>query len=146
MIPATTLCVVHDPYTAEGLAHQCIHIHSIILLLEPSAVTELSLNVTDDQLIVTWLAPMMPNGPGPISYNVTLSGINLVDNSSITITSDVITITETMYTVAHSSLPYSIYTAAVVAFTGAGASEQRAVSEQTPEEGKNTMAMFDHSG
>ena len=101
---------------------------------------ELSLSITDDQLIVTWLAPLMPNGPGTINYNVTLSGINLVDNSPINITSYISTVTDTMHTVSHSSLPYSNYTAVVVAFTGAGASEQRAVSVQTAEEGKNTKA------
>ena len=112
-----------------------MYFHSV-----PGAVQGLNLAVNDDNLTVTWTAPTVLNGD--VSYNVTLSGINLVDNSPINIISYISTVTDTIYTVAHSSLPYSNYTAVVVAFTGAGASEQRAVSVQTAEEGKNTKAVY----
>ena len=104
-----------------------------MLTSEPSAVRELALNVTDNQLIITWETPSIPNGV--VSYNLTLSGINLVDMSPITITPNALTVTDTMYTVDHSSIPYSNYTAVVVAFTSAGASPERTVTEQTPEAG-----------
>ena len=78
----------------------------------------------------------MPNGPGPISYNITLSGINLVDNSPIIITPDAATVLETMYSVPHSVVPHSRYTAVVVAFTGAGPGPEEEITMQTAEEGQ----------
>ena len=96
----------------------------------------LTLTITDNQLMVTWMVPSMPNGPGSISYNITLSGINLVDSSPIDITSNTATVTDTMYTVDHTSIPYSNYTTVVVAFTSTGASPERIVTEQFPEAGE----------
>ena len=69
-------------------------------------------------------------------YSVILSGINLVDSESIGIADSSVNVTETMYTVAHSSPPYSNYTAGVAAFTSAGFGPVRMVSEQTPAEGE----------
>ena len=80
----------------------------------------------------------MPNGA--VSYNVTLSGINLFNNNSITISPDAATVLETMYSVPHSVVPYSSYTAVVVAYTGAGASEQRTVTKQVAQAGKYGLA------
>ena len=93
----------------------------------------LTLVVNDNNLTVTWIPPSETNGV--VSYNVTLSGINLVDMSPITITPNTATVTDTMYTANHSSTPYSNYTAVVVAFTSAGASPESTVTEQTSEAG-----------
>ena len=106
-----------------------------VFIAAPSPVQVLRLVVYSDNLTVTWDPPVMPNGV--VSYNITLSGINLVDSSPIDITSNTATITDTMYTVAHSSIPYSNYTAVVVAFASAGASAERTVTEQTSEAGKD---------
>ena len=69
-------------------------------------------------------------------YSVTLSGINLVNNDSLEIDNSTVNVTETMYTVAHSSQPYSTYTAEVAAFTNAGFGPVTMVSNQTLAEGK----------
>ena len=100
----------------------------------PGAVQGLNLAVNDNDLTVTWTAPTVLNGD--VSYNVTLSGINLVNDNLIVITPDPVTVTDTMYTVAHSSLPYSNYTAVVVAFTGAGPGPEEEITIQTAEEGQ----------
>ena len=75
----------------------------------------------------------MPNGV--VSYTVTLSGINLVNNSTIDITSNTATLMETMYTIEHSSVPYSDYTAVVVAMTSAGPGPESTLTVQTSEAG-----------
>ena len=114
----------------------------LIFFLAPTAVRELTLTITDNQLMVTWMVPSMPNGPESISYNVTLSGIVLVDMSPIAITPDSATVTDTVYTVNHTSTPYSNYTAVVVAFTSAGASAERTFTEQFPEAGDSMSLLY----
>ena len=94
----------------------------------------LSLNVSASHLTVTWDVPMMPNGI--VSYNVMLSGVNLVNNMPIDINNNLMNVTETMYTVAHSPQPYSTYTAEVAAFTSAGFGPVTTVTEQTPVDGE----------
>ena len=94
---------------------------------------DLTLTVNANHLIVTWDVPMTPNGI--VRYNVMLSGKNLVNNMPIDINNNSVNVTETMYTVAHSSLPYSSYTAMVAAFTDGGFSPVEVDSEQTPQEG-----------
>ncbi len=79
---------------------------------------------------------MNPNGV--VSYNVTLSGVNLANNQPIDMASISAIVDETSYTVAHSSIPYSIYTAIVFASTSAGDSTMETVTEQTPEDGNFT--------
>ena len=105
------------------------------IFLASSAVRELSLAVNSSHLTVTWDAPLMPNGVIML-YSVMLSGINLVDSQSIEIANSSMNVSETMYTVAHSSLPYSNYTAVVVAFTGAGPGPKEEDTVQTAEEGQ----------
>ena len=80
----------------------------------------------------------MPNGA--VRYNVTLSGINLFDNSSIIITPDTATVIARVYTIDHLVVPYSSYTAVVVAYTGAGASSERTVTKQVAQAGKCDLA------
>ena len=99
----------------------------------------LALVVNDTHLIVTWMAPMSPNGV-IIGYNVTLSGINLVNSMEIEIDPNSVIVTDTSYTVAHTSIPYSDYTAVVFASTSAGDSTEETVTEQTLEEG---MILYD---
>ncbi len=77
---------------------------------------------------------MNPNGV--VSYSVTLSGVNLVDSMEIVIDPNSAIVMDTSYTVAHSSIPYSDYTAIVFASTSAGDSTMETVTKQTPEEGK----------
>ncbi len=95
---------------------------------------ELELVVNNTHLIVTWMAPMMPNGV-IIGYNVTLSGINLANSTEIGIDPSSAIVTDTSYTVAHTSIPYSDYTAVVFASTIAGDSTNETSTIQTPEEG-----------
>ncbi len=94
----------------------------------------LDLVVNDAHLIVTWMVPMMPNGV-IIGYNVTLSGINLVNSMEIEIDPNSTVINETSYTMDHTSIPYSNYTAVVFASTSAGDSTDETFTIQTPEEG-----------
>ncbi len=101
----------------------------------PSAVVGLALNVTGSQLIVNWDTPSTPNGV-IIGYNVVLSGVNLANNEAITITPSSATINETSYTVDHTSIPYSDYTAVVFASTNVGPGPMTTVIVQTPEEGE----------
>ena len=101
----------------------------------PSAVVGLALDVTGSQLIVSWDTPSTPNGV-ITGYNVTLSGVNLVNSMGIGIDPNSAIVMETSYTVAHSSIPYSDYTAIVFASTSAGDSGVETVTVQTPEEGK----------
>ena len=77
---------------------------------------------------------MMPNGV-IIGYNVTLSGINLANSTEIGIDPSSAIVTDTNYTVAHTSIPYSDYTAVVFASTIAGDSTNETSTIQTPEEG-----------
>ena len=79
----------------------------------------------------------MPNGA--VRYNITLSGINLFDNSSIIITPDTATVIVTSYTIDHLVVPYFSYTAVVVAFTSAGSSPSRTATIQTPEAGEDSF-------
>ena len=81
----------------------------------------------------------MPNGPETVSYSVSVSGINLVDNQMIAITSSAVNVTETMHTI--DILPYSNYTAEVVAFTSAGFSPSRTATIQTPEAGEDGLVI-----
>ena len=117
--------------------------HVIIIVFSvfsaPSAVRELTLTVNASHLIVTWDVPMLPNGMISL-YSVMLAGINLVDSESIEIDDSSVNVTETMYTVAHSSLPYSNYTAQVSAFTIGGFSPAVVDFEQTPAEGKRVVS------
>ncbi len=101
----------------------------------PSAVVGLALDVTGSQLIVSWDTPSTPNGV-ITGYNVTLSGVNLVNSMEIEIDPNSAIVDETSYTVDHSSIPYSNYTAVVSASTSAGDSGVEMVTIQTPEEGK----------
>ncbi|XP_064396510.1 phosphatidylinositol phosphatase PTPRQ-like isoform X2 [Halichondria panicea] len=111
----------------------------------PTPVQRLALVVNDTHLIVTWIAPMSPNGV-IIGYNVTLSGINLVNSMEIGIDPNSVIVTDTSYTVAHTSIPYSDYTAVVFASTSAGDSTEETVTEQTLEEApsavQDLMSMF----
>ncbi len=99
----------------------------------PTPVLALGLIVAASEIAVSWNPPLLPNGV--VSYNVTLSGINLANNEAITISENSAIVDETSYTVAHSSIPYSNYTAIVFASTSAGDSGGETVTEQTPEEG-----------
>ena len=108
-----------------------------IMSLAPSAVRNLSLSINGSQLTITWQAPSMPNGPETINYSVSVSGINLVDNQMIAITSSAVNVAETMHTI--DTLPYSNYTAEVVAFTSAGSSPSRTATIQTPEAGEDLV-------
>ena len=101
----------------------------------PGLVEDLSLVISDSHLTVTWDVPLMPNGVISL-YSVMLSGINLVNNDSLEIVNSSMNVTQTMYTVAHSSQPYSTYTAGVAAFTSAGFGPARMVSNQTLAEGE----------
>ena len=101
----------------------------------PSAVVGLALSVTGSQLNITFDTPSTPNGV-IIGYNVTLSGINLVNNEVIEISESSAVTNETSYTVAHTSIPYSNYTAVVFASTNVGPGPITTVTEQTPEEGE----------
>ncbi len=102
----------------------------------PSAVVGLALNVTGSQLIVNWNPPSTPNGV-VINYNVTLSGINLANSKVIEIGPNSAMITMgTSYTMDHTSIPYSRYTAVVFASTSAGPGPTTTVIVQTPEEGE----------
>ncbi len=95
----------------------------------------LALNVTGSQLIVSWDTPSTPNGV-ITGYNVTLSGVNLVNSMGIGIDPNSAIVMETSYTVAHSSIPYSDYTVVVFASTSAGPGPLTTVTEQTDEEGE----------
>ncbi len=96
----------------------------------------LALNVTSDQLVVTWQPPSMPNGV--VSYTVNISAINLANDQAISIDQSSAVVTETMYSVSHSSVPYSNYTVMVLALTIAGSSDtEEVVSIQTPEAGEH---------
>ena len=106
-----------------------------IILSAPTSVQELTLNVSATEITVSWMVPMMPNGV-IIGYNVTLSGINLVNNEVIEISGSSVVINETSYTVNHTSIPYSNYTAVVFASTNVGPGPITTVTEQTPEEGE----------
>ena len=99
----------------------------------PGPVEDLRLVINDSHLTVTWDVPLMPNGVISV-YRVMLSGINLVD--SLEIVNSSMNVTQTMYTVAHSSQPYSTYTAEVAAFTSAGFGPVTMVSNQTLAEGE----------
>ncbi len=99
----------------------------------PTPVQELSLVVNGTHLTVSWDPPLLPNGV--VSYNVTLSGVNLANNEAITISANSAIVDETSYTVAHSSISYSNYTAIVFASTSAGDSTMETVTKQTPEDG-----------
>ena len=79
----------------------------------------------------------MPNGPENITYSVSVSGINLVNNQMIVITSSAVNVTDTMHTI--DIFPYSNYTAEVVAFTSAGSSPSRTATIQTPEAGEDSL-------
>ena len=82
---------------------------------------------------------MTPNGVISL-YSVMLSGINLVDSQSIEISNSLMNVTQTMYTVAHSSLPYSNYTAEVSAFTAGGFGPAVVDFEQAAVEGKRVVS------
>ena len=95
----------------------------------------LDVNVTSDQIMVTWMSPSKPNGV--VNYNVTLSAVNLVNGQPpIVINQPSAVVTDTMYTVNHISVPYSSYTVMVFASTSAGNSDTEMVTIQTPEAGK----------
>ena len=98
----------------------------------PTAVQQLNIMVNDTHVIVTWDAPTDPNGV--VSYTVTVSGINLLDNASVLASTTVI-VTETEYTIPHTSVPYSEYTAVVVPQTSAGSGPSEMLSTQTVQEG-----------
>ena len=98
----------------------------------PTAVQLLNITVNGSHVIVNWDAPTNPNGV--VSYNVTVSGINLLDNSRV-LTSTTVTISETEYTIPHTSVPHSEYTAVVVPQTSAGGGPSETDIVQTPEAG-----------
>ena len=98
----------------------------------PTAVQQLNIMVNDTHVIVTWDAPADPNGV--VSYNVTVSGINLLNNASV-LTSTPVGLAETEYIVSHTSVPYSEYTAVVVPQTSAGSGPSEMLSTQTDQEG-----------
>ncbi len=93
----------------------------------------LGLIVTASEITVSWDPPLLPNGV--VSYSVTLSGVNLANNEAITISTNSAIVNETSYTVDHTSIPYSDYTAIVFASTSAGDSDVETVTVQTPEDG-----------
>ncbi len=93
----------------------------------------LTLAVSATEITVSWMAPMMPNGV-IIGYSVTLSGINLANSEVIEITASSAVTSETNYTVDHTSIPYSNYTAVVFASTSVGPGPMATVSEQTDEQ------------
>ena len=94
----------------------------------PTAVQLLNITVNGTHVIVNWNAPTDPNGV--VSYNVTVSGINLLDNSSV-LTSTTVTISETEYIIPHTSVPHSEYTAVVVPQTSAGVGPSETDTVQT---------------
>ena len=98
----------------------------------PTAAQQLNITVNGSHVIVNWDAPTNPNGV--VSYNVTVSGINLLDNSSV-LTSTTVTISETEYIIPHTSVPYSEYTAVVVPQTSAGSGPDQSDTVQTPQAG-----------
>ena len=85
----------------------------------------------------------MPNGI--VSYNVLLSGVNLVNDTLIDISDSSVNVTETMYSTPHSPLPYSNYTAVVTAFTSAGFGPEEVDSELTPAGGEYMGKLFVHT-
>ena len=95
-------------------------------------VQQLDITVNGSHVIVTWNAPTNPNGV--VSYNVTVSGINLLDNSSV-LTSTTVTISDTEYIIPHTSLPHSKYTAVVVPHTSAGGGPSETDTVQTAQAG-----------
>ncbi len=76
---------------------------------------------------------MSPNGV-IIGYNVTLSGVNLANNEVINISENSKIVTDISYTVSHTFIPYSDYTAVVFASTSVGPGPMTTVTEQTPEQ------------
>ena len=98
----------------------------------PTVVQLLNITVNDTHVIVTWDAPADPNGV--VSYNVTVSGINLIDDASVLNLTTVV-LAETEYTIPHTSVPYSEYTAVVVPQTSAGSGPSQTDTVQTPEAG-----------
>ena len=102
--------------------------------LVPTPVQGLDLEVTSNQIMVSWMSPSMPNGV--VNYNVTLSAVNLVNSQPpIVINQPSAVVTETMYTVNHISVPYSSYTVMVFASTSAGNSDTVTMTVVTPEAG-----------
>ena len=95
-------------------------------------VQQLDIMVNDTHVIVTWDAPVDPNGV--VSYNVTVSGINRLDNASV-LNPTTVFVTETEYIIPHTSVPYSEYTAVVVPQTSAGSGPSQTDTVQTPEAG-----------
>ncbi len=104
-----------------------------IILSAPTSVQELTLNVSATEITVTWMAPMMPNGV-IIGYNVTLSGVNLVNSMEIGIDPSSAIVMVTSYTVPHTSIPYSDYTVVVFASTSVGPGPMTTVTERTNEQ------------
>jgi len=95
----------------------------------------LSLNTTGGQLVVSWSPPAAPNGM--VLYNVSVSAVNLVNNQPIVIPmSTAGNIDNTIYSVSHTALAYSNYTASVTGITTAGPGPVESVTVQTPQQGK----------
>ena len=111
----------------------------IIFSAVPTAVQQLNIMVNDTHVIVTWDAPTDPNGV--VSYNVTVSGINLLNNASVLASTTVI-LAETEYIDPHTSVPYSEYTAVVVPQTSAGSGPSQTDTVQTPEAGSITCSQI----
>ena len=98
----------------------------------PTIVQLLDITVNDTHVIVTWDAPADPNGA--VSYNATVSGINLLNNASV-LNPTTVFLSETEYIVPHTSVPYSEYTAVVVPQTSAGSGPSQTDTVRTLEAG-----------
>ena len=103
------------------------------MLAVPTTVQQLNITINSTHVIVTWNAPADPNGV--VSYNVTVSGINLLNNASV-LASTTVFLAETEYIVPHTSVPYSEYTAVVVPQTSAGSGPSQTDTVRTLEAGE----------
>ncbi len=123
-------------YCLEFIEHLDSDIHMFkhnLVFLVPSAVSNVTVSVMADGLLVTWSEPENPNGE--LLFNITLAQDDLASMDTILPELSTTTaLTESFFSL--SLLPYHLYTATVTPFTGAGGGEEDMGSLQTEEDSK----------
>ncbi len=100
--------------------------------LAPSEVLEIRFTHDGTNFNISWDEPLQPNGI--LTYNITLTGINLLRSNQILFEEGVVTEQEFLLEVA--SVPYTFYTASVVPQTGGGVGPETNATLSTDQESK----------
>ena len=103
----------------------------MLYLTVPSPAQNVSISSNGTHITITWKPPSQPNGV--VNYTVLLLETNLVQNTTVVITSE--EVTDLLLVVPFMAEPYREYVAMVTAQTGAGVGESAKDMLTTPEGG-----------